>query len=471
MKIAVVGGGISGLSAAFYALRTANDVCVTLFESQSRLGGVLQTTRQDDYLVEHAADNFLHGPTAPWGEQLCHDLGFSNEIIPTSEQNRGANVVWRGNFYPVPQGFQLMAPSQMSSIMTSGLLTPAGKLRLCWEPFVCERAGDDRDESLTEFATRRLGAEAFQRLVQPLVSGIYTADPDLLSAPAALPQMVEMVQRHGSLYRAMRRRQKQRRTSNKTRGARYGLFVAPRGGMQQLVDKLSACLQLAELRMGVGVETVEPFEEGGWTVVAGGHRSRFDAVVLALPAYHAATLLSRTDPALSDLLNGISYASSAVLALGVHRDQIQRPLNAFGSVVPIVEGRQILAISYSSLKFPGRAPTDRVLMRVFLGGALQPELVDLPDDQLYAIVWHELKELLGLRGRSDLQRVFRWRKAMPQYNLGHLSRLNRIRERVALQPGLFLAGNGYEGVGIPQCVKGGKQAAEDAVTYVRGRVH
>ncbi len=215
-KVAVIGGGISGLAAAHQLNQLRPDWPVVLFEASSRLGGVIETIHQSGYLIERAADNFLRGPTAPWAERLCQTLGFAEQLIPTSEKNRRAQIVWRGQLYPVPAGFQLMAPARFWPILTSRLLSPCGRLRLCLEPLVREPR-EPQDECLRQFASRRLGREAFERLVQPLVSGIYTADPDRLSVGAALPHMLEMVRQHGSLYRAMRHRRRQ--LSSQTRGA------------------------------------------------------------------------------------------------------------------------------------------------------------------------------------------------------------------------------------------------------------
>ena len=479
MRIAIVGAGISGLAAAYYVRKLIPDAQVTLFEASDRLGGVLRTERDGDYLVEHAADNFLRGPTAPWANELCQAMGFADNLIPTAEQNRGAHVVWGGQLIRVPAGFQLMAPSRFLPILGSPLLSWKGKLRLCCEPFIREPSDLDRDESLTEFATRRLGAEAFERLVQPLVSGIYTADPDVLSVRAALPQMVQMVAEHGSLYRAMRARQRSATThptNGGERGARYSLFIAPQGGMRQWIEAFEQPLRDVDVQQGVCIKSVKRQSDdvsgnNAWSIerdsgqppAAGAGRSDlFDGVVLAVPTMRAAQMLQTHEEteSLAQQLNAIPYAGSVVVALGYRRNQISRPLDAFGSVVPRHEGRPVLAFSYSSLKFPGRAPDDRVLIRSFLGGALQPQLVDEDDATLITYVQHELRELLGVTGTPELCRVIRWPNAMPQYQIGHLQRLSKIESRVAELPGLCLAGNGYRGVGIPQCVASGKRAAE-----------
>jgi oxygen-dependent protoporphyrinogen oxidase len=390
---------------------------------------------------------------------------MADRLIPTSEQHRGAHVYWRGRLYDVPAGFQLMAPARLWPVITSGLLSPWGRLRLCLEPLIREPA-PERDESLTEFAVRRLGRQAFERLVQPLVSGIYTADPDRLSVAAALPQMVELARQHGSLYRAMRQRQRRAKHAQQARGARYSLFVTPRDGMSEMVQTVAARLTNTEIRLRSPVRQLEWSATAGWLVDTDAATSPdpFSAVVLALPAYAAAGLLrGLRDPALADELASIPYASSAVVCCGYRQSQIQRRLDAFGCVVPRTAGRRVLAVSYSSLKYPGRAPDDCVLLRTFVGGALQPELAELPDVPLLQLVREELAEVVGAEGSPQICHVVRWPKAMPQYEVGHPQRVARIEQRLSDHPGLYLAGNGLGGVGVPQCVLSGQQAAERAV--------
>lgn len=460
-KIAVVGGGVSGLAAALRCNELQPEWRVTLLEAQDRLGGVLRTERDQGYLVEHAADNFLRGPTAPWAEQLCHRIGFADELLPTAEANRGAHVVWRDKLHRVPAGFQLLAPARLWPILTSPLLSIPGRLRLCAEPLIKEPPGE-RDESLTEFATRRLGREAFERLVQPLVSGIYTADPDQLSIAAALPQMVTMVQEHGSLYRAMRARVRAQSGEARSRGARYSLFVAPRDGMSDFVQAIAGKLTATEIRCSSPVTQLARDTQGRWQISVAGRNEpeTFDGLILALPNHHAAELLRGSATELSAELQAIPLASSAVVCLGVQGSQIGRRLDAFGCVVPAAAGRNVLAVSYTSLKFPGRAPQGEVLLRVFVGGALQPELAELPDDRLSELVRRELAILLEFQGTPRLQRIVRWPRAMPQYHLGHLDRVRRIESLVQQTPGLELAGNALYGVGIPQCVQTAERAAE-----------
>lgn len=454
-RIAIVGGGITGLAAAHRLRELAPAAELTLFEASDRLGGVLGTHRADGYLFEQSADNFI--VNVPWGLDLCRRLGIENELLPTNPHNRRALVLRAGKLLPVPEGFVLMSPRKLWPMLTTPILSVKGKLRLLAECLVPPRKNGPSDESLAAFARRRFGRETFDRLIQPLVGGIYTADPAKLSLAATMPQFLEMERRYGSLVRAALH---ERQTKANDAGARYGLFTAPRNGMQQLVDALAARLPAGTVRLNAPVERIEHPSGAGWRVDAGGGVQPFDALIVAAPAPVAATLLAPVDATLAAMLKQIEYAGSAVAVAGYRREQIAHPLDGFGCVVPETERRGILAISFSSNKFPGRAADDRVLLRVFFGGALHAEQNDLPDDALRSIMAKELAELLGARGEPELFRVCRWGAHMPQYHVGHLERVQAIEARAAALPNFALAGNAYRGVGVPQCIRSAEAAAE-----------
>ncbi|HET6882898.1 MAG TPA: protoporphyrinogen oxidase [Pirellulales bacterium] len=455
-RIAVIGGGITGLAAAHRLKELAPQARVALFDAGEQLGGVLQTERHDGYLIELSADNFI--TNVPWGVDLCRRLGLAEQLLPTHESERRAFVVRQGRLLAVPLGFHLLRPSRVWPVVRSPLLSWPGKLRLLCEAFVRPQrtAGD---ESLASFARRRLGREAFERLVQPLVAGIYTADAEQLSMAAALPRFFEMERAHGSLLRAAWRERARGADGNASSGARYGLFVAPRDGMSSLVAALAGKLEHA------GVErygTVAQLDWNGqlWSVTTDQATREFDAVILALPAHAAAGLLSSVSQELAAELNRIPYAGSAIVVLGYRREQLSRGLEGFGFVVPAIERRNILAASFSSSKFDGRAPADRVLIRVFLGGAERPDQLELDDRTLVELATGELTGLLGVQGPPELTRVVRWPRSMPQYHIGHVELVERIEKLAAQWPTLALAGNAYHGVGVPNCIHSGEQAAQ-----------
>jgi oxygen-dependent protoporphyrinogen oxidase len=455
----VIGGGIAGLAAAYKLHELASHASITLYDAASRAGGILQSVPVDGFLIERSADSFITEPAHAL--DLCRRLGLESELIPTASDGRRALVVCRGELVSVPEGFVIMSATRLSPLIRSPLLPLGGKLRLLEEPIVPPRSTHVTDESVADFARRRFGREAYDRLIQPLVGGIYTGDPEKLSMAATMPRFWEAEKVHGSLLRAGRAVSDDLALSEdgRTSGARYGKFLSLRGGIGALADRLVAVLPAGTVKLGHRVTGVMP-DPTGWTVrcvsESGPVAEGFDAVIVATPAKVAASILSGR---LAEKLNTIVSAGASVVSLGYRREQLTHPLDAFGFVVPITEGRQILAGSFLSTKFPDRAPHGTALVRIFVGGALQPQLVDLPDGTLLEIVEHELRELLGARGTPQVVDIARWHGAMPQYQVGHLQLVESIERLVAESPGLALAGNAYRGVGIAQCVKSGEEAA------------
>ncbi|GIW95369.1 MAG: protoporphyrinogen oxidase [Pirellulaceae bacterium] len=472
-RVAILGGGISGLAAAFYVRRLWPEIELHLFEQSSSFGGVIRTEHVDGFLVEYGPDMF--STEEPWAVELCQQLGIDDQLVGTLEQHRRALVVWQGRLYPVPEGFVLLQPRKMWPILASSLLSLKGRMRLLAECLVPPRT-DTGDESLASFAIRRFGQEAFERLIQPLVSGIYTADPYQLSMEATMQRFRQMEQQYGGLIRAawrLRPRSKQPGGHRSASGARYGLFVAPKEGMQTLVDALVQQLPGGSLRTGCRVHQLSP-SEGKWHLHWTNRDGQccdqaFDAVVVALPNDLAAQLLKPFDVPAANLLAAIPRSSAAIAVLGIRTADLARPLDGFGYVCPLVENRRVLAGSFASMKFPGRAPPDHALVRLFLGGACQPELLEADDQQLLAWAREELETLFGYRGTPVLERLVRWYRAMPQYHVGHLDRIATLERLLEAHPGLALAGNAYRGVGIPQCIRSAQQAAARVVQYLQGR--
>jgi len=433
---------------------------VEVFEAGGRWGGVLDTRFTDRLLIERGADSFFN--KLPWAADLCQELGLADELIPTSEGNRSASVLCRGRLHPVPEGFVVYRPQRLGPMIRSPILSWRGKLRMLLEGWVRsppDLHSPDYDESVGSFATRQLGAEVFQRLVQPLLAGIYTADPHKLSLAATMPEAIEALREFGSLRNAARARSS--RGEAEASGPRYASFVTLRRGLAQLVEALASRLAEHAGHLNAPVRGLLRGEDGSWSVeeVDGTRHGPFQGVVLALPAPRAAELVHRLDSHLGRLLEKIPYASSAVVSLVFERGQIAEDVSGFGFVVPTVERRKILAASFSSQKFPGRAADDQLLIRVFVGGALQPELLQLSDDALCELARAELSEILKVRGQPRHVEMARWPEKMPQYHVGHVKLVADIQRQIEQLQGLEVAGNAYHGVGIPQCVHSGEGAA------------
>jgi oxygen-dependent protoporphyrinogen oxidase len=459
-RIVVIGGGLTGLAAAHRlytrSLETRRPIEILLFEAKSRLGGAIWTENRDGFLLEGGADSFI--TNKPWGVDLCRELGLSDQLIGTDQTRRRSFVVREGKLTPVPEGFVMMAPSRIWPLLFSPILSWKGKLRLLLERFV-PRKSDDSDESLAAFVKRRLGRETLDRLVQPLVGGIYTADPNDLSLAATLPQFAAMERDHGSLTRAARR---QKREDKLESGARYGLFASLKDGMGTLPTAIEASLPNGVVRLNTPIRRViRPDAAGPWRIeTLDGHSYDASAVLLATEAHASARLVDVFDPELAAQLRSIPYASSIVANVAYSRDAIAHPLDGFGVVVPAIENRSILAVSFTSVKFAGRAPADSVLLRVFVGGATQPELFELDDAAIHSLIEKELTELLGVTGSPRFIELARHSRGMPQYTLGHIERVAAIRVRQATHLGLGLAGNAFQGVGIPDCIRSGQEAAD-----------
>ena len=533
-RIVIIGGGITGLAAAHRIVEqvraSGEAVDLKLLEAGSRLGGIVQTQERDGFLVETGPDSFIS--EKPAALELAKRLGLEAHLIVTNQEHRHSFIVRKGRLLPVPEGFQLLAPARFWPFVKSDIFSWSGKARMALDLLLPRRKlnGSDDEESLAQFVRRRLGQEALERMAQPMVGGIYTADPEQLSLRATMPRFLEMEREHGSLIRALRKQiarqgadsAKQGADSGAS-GARYSLFLSFDRGMQVLTDKLverisnfrseisdfrsevsdfrseisnlksqipaTGALSQSPIQLNTKVESITleyaSFERGTesvgaasarvasagaasadkrstqWRLLTSNNQTLIaDAVCLALPAYVSANLLRNLDAQLAAELAGISYASSATINLGYQRDDIPHPLDGFGFVVPFIERRALIACTFSSVKFAGRAPQGQVLLRAFVGGALQPELMQLDQDEMLARVLHDLRDLLGIERPPIFSEVTKWEHSMPQYHLGHLERVKRIEERVASLPGLVLAGNAYSGTGIPDCVRNGEAAAD-----------
>jgi oxygen-dependent protoporphyrinogen oxidase len=462
-RVVVIGAGITGLAAAHRIRELAAErefsLEVIVLDRAAQAGGPLATVRRDGFTIETGADSFL--TEKPQAGELARRLGLGDKLIPTREEFRRTRVVHNGRLVDIPDGFSLMAPSRLGPVIRSKLFSPAAKLRIALEPFVPKRK-DRRDESLAAFVTRRLGREVLERVAQPLAGGIYTADPSRLSIAATTPRFVEMEQRHGSVIRGLRIAERARvaagAKASGTSGARWTLFATLRDGIGALADALASSLGEC-VRLGVEVKQIALRADGCTIVTESGEEISADAVICTAPAYAAARMIRAADPRLADLLGAISYASAATVNMAFRESDFPALPNSFGFVVPIIEHRRIIAGSFTSLKFENRAPAGMILARVFIGGQLQTAMMQLDDDAMIAAARDEFRDLLGVNAAPVFVIVRRWPDSMPQYEVGHLDRVAEIERAAASIPRFALTGAAFRGVGIPDCVRGGEQAA------------
>jgi protoporphyrinogen/coproporphyrinogen III oxidase len=456
IRIAIIGGGISGLAAAFTLEdhRRAGALEYTLYESSPHLGGVLRTEHIDGCIVEAGPDSFL--TEKPWAADLCRTLGVGDQLIGSNDADRKTYILVRGQLIPMPDGLMFLVPTKILPTGFSPLFSWTTKFRIAQELLHPPRAAQD-EESVASLVDRHYGAEMVDRLADPLLSGIYGGDAARLSVRAVLPRFAEMERTHGSLGRAMlAARKKMPSSANKTAAP---LFTSLKNGMQQLVETLVPRLHASCLLTNTSAQSIH-LEAGGWTVSAGLESDHFDAVILALPTHAAAQLLAISSPELSTELAAIGYSSSITVGLGYDREVRQSLPPGFGFLVPRSEGKRLLAATLVHNKFPHRAPEDRALLRCFFAGSNAENIWHESDDAVIAMVRNELQQILGLRAVPLFARVYKWKSAMAQYGIGHLERLDRIERLRHKLPKLALAGNGYRGIGVPDCIRSGQEAAK-----------
>ena len=459
-RIAIIGGGISGLSAA-YSLeqhrRDGAEVEYVLYEASSRLGGVLRTEVIDGCVVEAGPDSFV--TEKPWAADLCRLIGLGDQLIGSNDADRKTYILTRGRLVVMPDGLMFMVPTKILPTGLSPLFSWKTKLRMGQELFHPPRAVD-RDESVAEFVQRHYGAEMVDRVADPLLSGVYGGEAANLSVRAVLPRFAEMERTHGSLGRAMLAAR--RKTSAASPRLAPPLFTSLKQGMQHFTETLTAKLLPSSLLTNAPVQAIQR-EGRAWVVSAGFQSDQFDAVILALPGGAAAGLLRIVSPELTSELAAIQYSSSITVGLGYDREVRQSLPPGFGFLVPRSEGKRLLAATFVHNKFPHRAPPDRALLRCFFAGANAENVWPLSDAQIVGVVRNELQQILGLRAEPLFTRVYKWQRAMAQYGVGHLDRLDRIERLRRQLPGLALAGNAYRGIGVPDCVRSGREAAKQLV--------
>jgi oxygen-dependent protoporphyrinogen oxidase len=462
-RLVIVGGGIAGLSAAYYASMTNYYSQITILESDSRWGGKISTERVtfDDggFIIEGGPDTFL--ATKPWGLALCKELGLADRLHGTNPKTKNTYVLHKNRLQPLPEGLAMMIPSDIPSVLRSRLISWPGKIRMGFD-FLQPARSLNGDESLGNFVSRRLGREAYENLIEPLMSGIYAGDGDQLSLASTFPFLRDLELKYGSLARGALEMRKKMPATPGSRSA----FLTPTTGLAEIVEALVESLRLKGVRLllNTPVTAISNLQPSNWNLeLKNGETLEVDSVILATPAPISGKLLGTLDPALASVLESISYVSTSTVSLVYRQADLPRPLDGYGYVIPRREGRRALACTWTSTKFPHRAPDGYALIRVFVGRAGQD--ADMPRDPavLVDLAREELQLTLGITAEPIVTRVFVWENAMPQYNLGHADKLAKIETALAQHPGLALAGNGYRGIGIPDCINSGKVAVEKII--------
>jgi oxygen-dependent protoporphyrinogen oxidase len=456
-RIAVIGGGISGLAAA-YALEKqrarSGDVDYVLFEAGSRFGGVIRTDTADGFVIEGGPDSFL--TEKPWAADLCREVGLSDQLISSNDSDRKTYIRLKGRLMPLPDGMMFMVPTDLLAAFSSRLFAFPTKLRMVREWFY-KPVPEARETTVAEFVERHFGPEMVERVADPLLAGVYGGSANDLSVTAVLPRFAEIEARQGSLARALFATRKLQSAAPRP------LFTSLKLGMQSLTDALVARIPANARRPNTTVETLRT-EFGKWLLISGGRTEEFEGVIIAAPAYAAAKLLRGVLPQLSSELEAIRYSSSVTVAMA-YDERVRASLPAgFGFLVPRSERKHTLACTFVHQKFANRAPANRALLRCFLGGTRDEAILESSDQQIERIVYRELDEILGITAKPLLVRIYRWPRALAQYGLGHNDRSDRIRRIVAGTHGLALAGNAYGGIGIPDCARAG---AEGAIKVLR----
>ena len=472
MKIAIIGGGAAGLAAAYELQKARNAgaaVEYTLFEARNRLGGSMASEIVGGAVLERGPDSFL--TEKPAAAELCRELGLGSQLLPSNDAGRKTYVVVRNRLVALPDGLMFLVPTRIVATALSPLFSFSTKARMALELLHPPRRSGAADETVAAFVERHFGAETVDRLADPLLSGVYGGDCSQLSVRAVLPRLVEIESRYGSLTRGVLAAHRGLRARAAANGhsprPAQSIFTTLRGGLQQLVDALVARIDASWVRLDCAVSSLEKTPEG-WRVRAGCATEIFDALIVASPAWAAGLMLRPSDPALADDLCAIPYSSSIIVNLIYDEAKLGRLPMGFGFLVPAVEGRSMLACTFAHRKFIGRTPPGKAVFRAFLGGIRRESLPAESAEKVVSTVRRELGEILGSNIfpsalEPEYVQVTRWPRAMAQYTVGHKERVGRIAARAAALGGLQLAGNAYDGIGVPDCIRLGRKAARELI--------
>lgn len=459
----IIGGGITGLAAGFYIQQYAAEfnlpVSTQIIEQEPSFGGKILTERMDGFVIEGGPDTFIS--TKPWAVTLCRELGIDDRLHGTNPEFNKTYILHNNRLHRLPGGLTMMIPTEIFPMLTTGLLSWRGKVRMAMDFFI-PPANGAQDESMGDFVTRRLGREAYEHLVEPLMSGIYAGDGDKLSLQATLPYLRDLERKYGGLVRGALAVRKSRAKNGKSAQGSRSLFQTPRTGLAEIVEALVAALQESGATLRTEVEADELRIDSGMPKLqlSDGSSLQADGIILATPAFISAGLIGSFDPDLASLLEEIEYVSTATISLAYRKRDLPRQLDGYGYVIPRREGRKALACTWTSSKFPHRAPEDHALLRVFVGRAGQEEEINWTESDLLALAQDEVRITLGIDRPPLFSKVHIFERAMPQYNTGHPLRLEKMEKALDKWPWISLAGAGYRGIGIPDCINSGKKAAQ-----------
>lgn len=469
-SIVIIGGGITGLATAYYLqkLNKTSEIPleITLIDAGEKLGGKIITEKVDGFTIEGGPDCFLR--QKPWATELATELGIKDQLIGTNDEKRKTFVLVNGKLTPLPDGVMLIIPTKIMPFALSPLITWPGKIRMGMDLFIPPFKGKD-DESVGDFIRRRLGKEALYKIAEPLMSGIHVSDPEKQSLLATFPRFRNIEQKHGSLIRGMLAQKRVAHPPSTNNSKLNSLFISLKDGVSQLINALEEALKETRILKNSIVTKISQAAEGKYSIeLANGDEMLADAIVLAIPSFNAGNLIHDINPQLADQLATIPYVSTATISMAFKKSEITKPFSGFGFVVPSTEKRKISACTWSSIKFNERAPEDHLLLRCFVGGPGKEEMVDLEDQELVQIARNELKDILGLEAEPVISRIYRWKKANPQYEVGHLELVKDLFDYCKKEtPGIYLTGSAYEGVGIPDCIHQGQMTAEQIIHYLQ----
>jgi protoporphyrinogen/coproporphyrinogen III oxidase len=474
-SVVIVGGGISGLSTAFALLEQAAaadlPIICTILDAAPTWGGKILTHRVGQLVMEAGPDSFLS--QKPWAMELCRRLGMADQLINTNPVEKKASVLWGSRLHELPEGLVTFTPTQLGPFFRSGLLSWMDLARMGCDLLIPPRRSSD-DESLAAFFRRRFGRHAFERVMEPLMAGIYAGDAEQMSLRATFPRFYELEQTHGSVIRGMMAARRARARQGSSGRPANTMFVSLRNGLGDLVTGLAGQIQKAGGILKAGVEAeavrVRSHQAGRWMydiICTDGTALSAEALVLATPAFVSAELVRPLSPMAGGLMDLIPYASTATISLIYPADAVGDRLQGFGFVVPRMEGRDLIAATWTSHKWPHRAPPQEVSVRCYLGGVGREAVLERDDDMLTHCVRGELTSIVGLQAAPHYVEVNRWHRAMPQYTIGHLDRLAQLEAAISRFGGLGITGAGYRGVGIPDCIRDGTETAAKTIRYLQ----